>query len=182
MDVRVRSEEAFISGTSRRKFLRLAVLGGGAGLVFAAWPNQYLWASGKAEALLLSCMDFRLLDETEQYMAGRGLRDRYDHMLLAGASLGALTERYPAWNDMFWQHLDMAVNLHEIGRIILLDHRDCGAYKAILDEDLALEPTHEFAVHRSHLHRLDEQIREKYPDIDVELLLMDMNGSVEAVS
>ena len=40
-------------------------------------------------------MDYRLMDDIERYMSGRGLRDKYDHIVLAGASLGAITDKYP---------------------------------------------------------------------------------------
>jgi hypothetical protein len=76
--------------------LRLA--GGGASLLAAASVLPMAHAAGATDALLLSCMDFRLMDDIERYMSGRKLRDRYDHVVLAGASLGALTDKYPAWN------------------------------------------------------------------------------------
>lgn len=85
---------------TRRKFLEIASLGAGASLLTAAWlPAR---AAGGTEALLLSCMDYRLVDEIERYMSGRGLRDKYDHIVLAGASLGAVTDKFPAWNTTFW--------------------------------------------------------------------------------
>lgn len=34
-------------------------------------------------------MDYRLTDDTVAYMEGHGLHDKYDHVVLAGASLGA---------------------------------------------------------------------------------------------
>jgi len=68
-----------------------------------------VFASGKSEALLLSCMDYRLVDDTERYMSGRGLRDKYDHVILAGASLGVVSEKYPSWSKTFWEHLEVAI-------------------------------------------------------------------------
>jgi hypothetical protein len=90
-----------VDSQSRRRFLRFALLGGGVGLLASGWPRQTASAAGEVQALLLSCMDYRLVDKTGRYMAGRGLRNKYDHIILAGASLGALTEKYPAWNQTF---------------------------------------------------------------------------------
>ena len=88
--------ESVIVETNRRKFLQLAALGGGVSLLSAtAWLPEAR-AAGATDALLLSCMDFRLMDDIERYMSGRGLRDKYDHVVLAGASLGAITDKYPA--------------------------------------------------------------------------------------
>src|SRR5262245_48135537 len=98
----------------RRNFMRAAVLGGGATVLSSMLPVGSASGAGKTEALLLSCMDFRLMDDIEHYMAGRDLRDKYDHIVLAGASLGALTDKYPAWNKTFWDHVGLAVDLHHI--------------------------------------------------------------------
>jgi len=138
-------------------------------------------ASGKAEALLLSCMDYRLIDETERYMSGRDLLNEYDHVVIAGASLGVIQDRYPAWSTTFWEHLDVSIQLHQIHRVIVLDHRDCGAYKVILEEDLAKDPERETEVHAEQLEALKKKIEEKYPDLHVELLLMNLEGEVESV-
>ena len=167
---------------SRRKFLQIAALGAGAGLLALAWPGSWARAAGKADALLLCCMDYRLIDETERYMSGRGLRNKYDEVILAGASLGALTSKYPAWNETFWEHLDVAISLHGIHKVIVIDHRDCGAYKVILGEDFAKDPAKETKIHASELNELKKQINDKQPKLEVELLLMDLAGKVEVVS
>ena len=72
----------------RRRFLQLGVLGGGASLL--AFP-AVSWAKSHVPVLLLSCMDYRLIQATERYMDRRKLRRKYDHVILAGASLGAIT-------------------------------------------------------------------------------------------
>jgi carbonic anhydrase len=138
-------------------------------------------AAGGTEALLLSCMDFRLMDEIERYMSGRGLRDKYDHVILAGASLGAITDEYPAWNQTFWDHLDIAIKLHNIREVIIMDHRDCGAYKVILGSEHVKDPNVERDTHATHLRKLKGMINAKYPKLNVETLLMSLDGKVEEV-
>lgn len=165
----------------RRTFLKLGVLGGGVSLLALILPSGPARAAGKTEALLLSCMDYRLIGETERYMSSRGLRNKYDHVILAGASLGTLTAKYPAWNKTFWEHLDIAIQLHQIHKVIVLDHRDCGAYKVILGEDFSKDREKETAIHSEKLEELRKQISEKYPKLEVELLLMSLNGKVEKI-
>jgi hypothetical protein len=166
----------------RRTLLGWGVLGGGASLLALVLPGGRAWAAGKTEALLLSCMDYRLIDATGRYMSGRGLRDKYDHLILAGASLGALTEKYPAWNTTFWQHLDVAIQLHQIHHVIVMDHRDCGAYKVILGEDVSQDRAKETAIHAEQLTELRKQIHAKDPNLEVELLLMSLDGTVETIA
>ena len=167
--------------TGRREFLRLGVLGGGASLLTMALPVRPARAAA-VDALLLSCMDYRLIDETERYMSGRGLRNKYDHIILAGASLGALTDKYPAWNQTFWEHLEVAIQLHQVHKVILLDHRDCGAYQVILGEDFAKDRAKETNVHAEQLDELRKRIGAQYPTLEVETLLMSLDGKVEKVS
>lgn len=165
----------------RRKFLQFAALGSGISLLAGPSLFSSAHAAGGTDALLLSCMDYRLMDEVEQYMTGRGLRNKYDHVILAGAALGAVTDKFPAWNQTFWEHLDIAIKLHDIHKVIVLDHRDCGAYKVILGPEHAQDPQKEKEVHAAQLLKLKDMIGEKYPKLDVELLLMGLDGRVEVI-
>ena len=174
-------EGATLSVKSRRSFLKFAALGGGASLM-ASFVPSLAQAAGGTDILLLSCMDYRLVDETERYMSGRGLRDKYDHVILAGAALGAITDKFPAWNKTFWDHLDVAIKLHSVHTVMVMDHRDCGAYKVILGEDFGKDPARETAAHTVQLQSLRRMISDKYPTMKVELLLMSLDGKVEAVS
>jgi len=169
------------ASSGRRRFLQAAVLGGGASLLAASWPGG-AGAEGGTDALLLSCMDYRLTDNVEQYMSKRGLRKKYDHVILAGAALGALTDKYPAWNTTFWEHLGVAIELHSIHKVFVMDHRDCGAYKVILGEDLAKDRKKETEVHTAKLRELRTKIMEKHPKLAVELLLMSLSGKVERIT
>lgn len=164
----------------RRRFVQLATLGGSAALLGSFLPAT-AYAAGGTDALLLSCMDYRLVDETEAFMAGRGMKNKYDHIVLAGASLGAITSKFPAWNQAFWEHLDVAISLHHIHKVIILDHRDCGAYKVVLGEDFGKLPEKETQVHAETLMALRKQILAKYPQLEVETFLMALDGSVQQV-
>jgi carbonic anhydrase len=126
-------------------------------------------------------MDYRLVDMTERYMKRRGLRNKYDNVVLAGAALGAITDKYPDWNKTFWEELELSIDLHHIQKVILLDHRDCGAYKQLLGEDFAREPKKEREVHAAQLKRLRELINERYAQLEVETLLMSLTGAVEKI-
>ena len=93
-------------------------------------------------------------------------------ILCAGAALGAITDKFPAWNQTFWQHLDVAIKLHNVHTVMVMDHRDCGAYKVVLGEDFGKDPARETAAHTVQLQSLRRMIVDKYPKMKVELLLM----------
>ncbi|MFN3076208.1 MAG: carbonic anhydrase [Alphaproteobacteria bacterium] len=163
---------------TRRGFLRIATLGGGAAL-FAALAPRFALASGNAEAILLSCMDYRLIDDMVRYMDGRGLNNKYDHVVLAGASLGAVTHK--TWASEFWEHLDIAIKLHHVKKVIVMDHRDCGAYKLTFGEKHAQDPVVEKETHAKTLRKVKGMIHKKHPELQIELLLMDLQGAVEGI-
>jgi len=176
------SGDAAVFESGRRSFLQIAALGGGASLLAVTPLIPEARAAGGTDALLLSCMDFRLMDDIERYMSGRKLRDKYDHVVLAGAALGAITDKYPAWSKTFWEHLDIAIQLHNIHTVIVMDHRDCGAYKVILGPEHAKDPKTEKETHATQLKKLKTQIAQKYPKLKVEMLLMALDGKVEVIS
>jgi carbonic anhydrase len=165
------------SALTRREFVTRIALGGGAVLLSTFAPGVAR-ASGGTDAVLLSCMDYRLTDKTTAWMGEKGLKGKYDHVVLAGASLGALTDKFPEWGKTFWGHLDVAIKLHHIKKVVILDHRDCGAYKVILGEDLGKEPEKETSVHARQLRKLRDAILKKHKELEVEMALMDLEGKV----
>ena len=119
--------------STRRRFLTIASLGGGVALLGLA--PRVAKAAGDVDSVVLSCMDYRLMDDVGVYLNKRGLKDNYDHLILAGASLGAVTNKYPHWGETFFEHVGLAIKLHNVHRAILIDHRDCGAYRLIFGKD-----------------------------------------------
>src|SRR2546421_8922276 len=80
--------------------------------------------------LMLQCMDSRYPHRTIQAMDAEGLRGKYDQLILAGASLGVVHKK--AWQITFLDQLGFAIKEHGVSQVLILDHRDCGAYKKLL--------------------------------------------------
>ncbi len=159
---------------SRRRLLSLGALSV-AGLALSR-PS---FAGGHADALVLNCMDYRLVDEGVRYFTQRGLTDKYDQVILAGASIGALGKLGAEWASTFWKHVDTAKSLHSIKRVIVMDHRDCGAYKIVFGAETIADRDLETALHRSQMIVLQKQLKAKHADLEFEALLMNLDGSVE---
>ena len=168
-------------GASRRGALRTLVLGAGAALLTTlAAPGAQ--AAGHVDVLLLSCMDYRLMDELAAYMDSRGLKDAYDHVILAGASLGALADKRPGWGRTFFEHLDVAIQLHQVRKVMVIDHKDCGAYRVFLGEAAVATPAKELEVHTLYLRKLRGLILKRHPKLEVELGLMGLDGRVQSIT
>lgn len=165
----------------RRQMLGLLGLGGAiigtGGLSFAP-----ALAAGGTDALLLNCIDYRLTGATTQYMAGRQMAGKYDQIVLAGAALGAKNDKFPDWGKTFWDHVQVAIDLHHIQKVVIIDHRDCGAYRVILGKDLAANPKEELEVHATQMRSLKADIAKKFPNLQVEMLLMALDGKVETIT
>jgi carbonic anhydrase len=135
-----------------------------------------------ADALLLTCMDYRLTNEVNFFMNEHAMTNKYDHVILAGATLGIATDKYPAWAETFWNHLDLAVELHKVKRVIAIDHRDCGAFKLALGQDFAANPTIELDIHTRTMRDFRRLVKEKHPNLDVEMFLMYLDGHVQVIA
>jgi hypothetical protein len=146
----------------------------------------------RGNVLLLSCMDLRLMDDIVYFMDDEGLTNRYDHVILAGAALGALggnLSEYGHWKATFIDHLQKAYELHQIKDVIIIDHRDCGAYKYFLEKQGEQgsfnenEARKESRCHLKYAKQLREAIDEWATGFGVELwvksFLMDLRGDVE---
>ncbi len=160
----------------RRRFVKLFSMGAAATLAGPAL------ASGKAHALMLSCMDYRLDDDVVQFMNTLGLNGKYDHVVLAGASLGVVANELSDWHKTFWDELDLAVRLHGIEEVIVVDHRDCGAYKLVKGADAVATPELELAAHTAVITEFAAQVRVKFPELQVSGYLMALNSQAEPIS
>ncbi len=141
-------------------------------------PDKY---GHTAPHLLVTCMDFRLRDEVEKFMELRFGPDQYDELTLPGASLGALNAEFPHWRQTFEDVVKLSVELHNTTRIIFLDHRNCGAYKKIKGAACCDERAQETLAHAEQFHAVRALLRDKFPTLRVETLIMGLDGQVETV-
>lgn len=135
-------------------------------------------AKGRVDALVLTCIDYRFVHVIPEYMREHYPSLSYDHTILAGASLGVFTGIYPAWASTFWEHLEVAIALHGIHTVIILDHRDCGAYREF--EALASEepdPDLERTIHQHYMDRLGALIMKSHRSLRVRTDLLDVPKS-----
>ena len=148
----------------------------------------------RGHVLLLSCMDPRVLDDTVEFMNHDNLANRYDHVILAGAALGALggcTAAFAHWRQTFFDHLEAAHKLHHIEEVYILEHRHCGAYHKVFEVapefgDTPDELAKEAACHRKYARLLEREIaawgKPRGISLSVKPFLMDLRGRVSLLS
>jgi len=132
--------------------------------------------------LLLQCMDSRYPSRILETMDSMGLRGKYDQLILAGASLGVIHK--PEWQTTFMDQLGFAIREHGVTQVLILDHRDCGAYKhfhvpPIYPDD----PAKEKEAHVSVSNRAIEVIRSRFPELEeIRCLLLPIETVEELVT
>jgi carbonic anhydrase len=167
---------------NRRQFLRYLL---GAGVLTTA--SLIAPAAARAEkkvpkALVLSCIDYRILEAERYFLSLQNLGGQYDLTALAGASLAlsGLPHQYDA--EAFWDQLDISYKLHHITKVIILDHEDCAVYQYKVDPNLAKNPELELTTHTEYLSRAHWAIRDRYPDLNIELYFVKLNTEVKQIA
>jgi carbonic anhydrase len=150
-------------------------------LSLAILPQNAL-AEKTAKALVLSCIDFRILEAERYFLSLQNLGNQYDLTALAGASLALTGIPHQADADAFWDQLDLSYRLHHIQKMIILDHQDCGAFADKIDPELSKDSKREIAVHTEYLSRAYWQIRDRYPQLNIELYFVTLDAQVKPIS
>jgi len=143
--------------------------------------KEHLKTLNEASTLLISCVDFRLIDETEKLMKKLGLEDNFDKVSLPGASLALVNDKYTYWGQTIEDTIGILQKLHNIKQIIFLDHRECGAYKMLIGQEYLETREKETTAHAETLNKARKVIKEKFPQLKVYTFLMGLDGVVEQI-
>ena len=166
------------NGTSRREFMRLAggaVMFSSIGLISSGVQA----ASGNYEAMVLSCIDPRFQDLVNKKQSSDGLSGKYSAFTIAGASIGVVAPAFSEWSKTFWDNLGASIQLHNIKKVIVVNHRDCGAAKIAYGDAKVATPALETATHKEALLEFRRQMQAKFPALGSQLGLMALDGTVE---
>jgi carbonic anhydrase len=161
---------------SRRHVLRAA---GGIGLLAVLQPFGALAATGHYEAMVLGCIDPRLQEPVAKWTAAQGLTGQYSQFVFAGAAIGVVAPAFKDWHKTFWDNLAATIELHNIKKVIAINHRDCGAAKIAYGEEAVANPDVERETHRKALTEFRKQVGEKQPKLEVMTGLMAVAGTFE---
>ena len=160
---------------SRRGLGLMALAAGGLTLVplgaNAAGEKPLVKAKAKVDNLAIMCIDFRLVNKSILFFNSRTgpqpptNRD-YDLVALAGASLaGVANGLFEPTTRGFWQQVFAADHLHDIKRVIVLDHMGCGAYNEEFNGGNDLPAARERALHIDMMTALNAKLRAYYPTL-----------------
>ncbi|CAH6418367.1 Hypothetical protein POVN_LOCUS133 [uncultured virus] len=130
-----------------------------------------------SQAVVLNCMDFRIVDPISDFMNAKGYETDYDQLVIAGASLGVNQTVLPNWGETFWEHVELAKEIHKVEEAFIIDHQDCGAYKAFFD----VTPENELELHTIQMRELYREFKRRQPDLKVYGYFIYISGDVIAI-
>lgn len=169
-----------ICATNFSRRAALSALAGAAGLGLTSRGARA--AGAPIQALVVTCMDYRVVDETTHWFDAKGMTNNYDLVALAGATLAATSPKFPNSNAAFWDHVGFAKQLHHISKVVMVDHFDCGAYRlaAGATENMARDP--EIALHKAEMVKLKAALKQRHPDLGSEFYMINLDGKVETIA
>tara|TARA_B100000401_G_C52200670_1_gene436720 strand:- start:87 stop:458 length:372 start_codon:yes stop_codon:yes gene_type:complete len=116
------------------------------------------------KAMVLSCIDPRFQPIVYNYLKKKKLMGKYSAFTIAGSALGVTANRFKKWHKVFWENFDMSVKLHNIKKLIVINHRDCGAAK-IINGKKEFSSINESKVHKASFQKLKKIFKKKIPKI-----------------
>jgi hypothetical protein len=162
---------------------RRRALGLGLGLAVTAATAASAQTVDKGyEAMLLKCIDPRFTTYTWTYMASRSWQNLYSQFNIAGGPIGVVAPAFADWHKTYWDNLKISYGLHEVKRVVGITHRDCGAAAVAYGDRIKTDRAYETQMNVQALRTFRGEVKKRYPDLVVELGIMDLNGAVESVS
>ena len=132
----------------------------------------------KYKAMVLSCIDPRFQPIVFNYLKKKKLSGRYSSFTIAGAAIGVTANKFKKWHKSFWDNIDTSIKLHKIKRLIVINHRDCGAAK-IINGSKDLSKINETKVHKNSFKKIKKKFKKKYPKLKIEFKLISLNKRIE---
>ena len=132
----------------------------------------------KYQAMVLSCMDPRFQPIVFNYLKKKKLAGKYSAFTIAGSAIGVTANKFKKWHKAFWDNIQTSIKLHQIKKLIVINHRDCGAAK-IINGNKLFDKSNETKIHKDSFKKIKLKFKKKYPKLKIELKLISLNKKIE---
>ena len=132
----------------------------------------------KYDAMVLSCIDPRFQNKVSSYLKRRKLNGKYSAFTIAGSAVGVTASKFKKWHTTFWENLNTSIKIHKIEKLIVINHKDCGAAK-IVNGKKEFSLQNEMKIHENSFEKIKSNLKKKHPRLKVELNLMSLNGRID---
>jgi hypothetical protein len=128
--------------------------------------NQY--TASTCAAIVTNCIDFRFIDDTIDKMNCAGLNNNYDNIVLPGVTVFMNYEGSDStllvYKDIYTKYFENSViladQLHAVKALVIVEHEDCGAYKAVYGDQEYYNNMIE--LHKENIQKFVRDNKEKY--------------------
>ena len=128
--------------------------------------------------MVLSCIDPRFQPIVYNYLKKKKLNGKYSFFTIAGSAIGVTANKFKRWHKVFWDNFETSVKLHNIKKLIVINHRDCGAVK-IINGKKDFSSINETKVHKNSFKKIKKIFKKKYPKLKIELKLISLNKKIQ---
>ena len=128
--------------------------------------------------MVLSCIDPRFQSIVYNYLKKKKLNKKYSSFTIAGAAVGVTANKFKKWHKTFWDNIDISIKLHKIKKLIVINHRNCGAAK-IINGKKEFSKANETKVHKNSFLKIKKIFKKKYPKMSIELKIISLNRKLE---
>ena len=116
--------------------------------------------------MVLSCMDPRFQAKVFNYLRSKKLTGKYSSFTIAGAAIGVTHKKFRKWHSTFWDNLETSIKLHKISKLIVINHKDCGAAK-IAYKGKKFNSSIEDKIHKESFKNIKKTLKKKHPNLKV---------------
>ena len=128
--------------------------------------------------MVLSCIDPRFQPIVYNYLKKKKLKGKYSSFTIAGSAIGVTAKKFKKWHKVFWDNFDTSIKLHNIKKLIVINHRDCGAAK-IINGKKEFSRNNETKIHKNSFNKIKKIFKKKYPKLSIDLKIISLNSKVE---
>ena len=128
-------------------------------------------------AMVLSCIDPRFQYPVYNHLKKKKLIGKYSAFTIAGAAVGVTHKKFKQWHKTFYDNLATSIQLHKIEKLIVINHKDCGATK-IANGKKNFTPANEKKIHQESFTIIKKKIKNRFPKLKVELNLMSLDSKI----
>ena len=128
----------------------------------------------KYKAMVLSCMDPRFQLPVFKFMKKKNLIGKHSSFTIAGSAVGVTHSKFKKWHQPFLDNLSTSIKLHNIQKLIVVNHEDCGAIKLAENKKDYIEKD----IHHSSFQKLEKKINKKFPKLKLEFYIIKLNQKV----
>ena len=127
--------------------------------------------------MVLSCIDPRFQHIVHNHLQKKKLIGKYSAFTIAGAAVGVTHNKFKQWHKTFYDNLGTSIQLHKIEKLIVINHKDCGAAK-IANNNKKFNSSIENRIHKNSFNKLKKNLKKQFPKIKVSFKVLSLKNAI----